>query len=244
MANPRAVAMTKLREKQEQQNNSNLTIVEDDVPRVIIPEEPAYTSGAAATEAALAAYQRDINKPTEEEITLLNSEFNSQEDNNKYWSSVYTDYTQQHATAVAEGNMEQAARLNAEYTGTMDRRDYFDAADACTWDKNCAEGAIDYYADPSEAWTYDELKYNDPFLNSLRRTNGAVNEYGEQKSVDQLMLEFVRDQQYLEYNMLVKGFEASTYDDMSDEQKKDTALQQRKLFERRRRRRRNDGRRR
>ena len=121
--------------------------------------------------------------------------------------------------------MEQAARLNAEYTGTMDRRDYFDAADACTWDKNCAEGAIDYYADSSEAWTYDELKYNDPFLNSLRRTNGAVNEYGEQKSVDQLMLEFVRDQQYLEYNMLVKGFEAATYDDMSPEQKKDTALQ-------------------
>ena len=209
MANPRAVAMTKLREQQEQQNNSNLTIVEDDVPRVIKPEEPAYTSGAAATEAALAAYQRDINKPSEEEITLLNSEFNSQEDNNKYWSSVYTDYIQQHAVAVAEGNMEQAARLNAEYTGTMDRRDYFDAADACTWDKNCAEGAIDYYADSSEAWTYDELKYNDPFLNSLRRTNGAVNEYGEQKSVDQLMLEFVRDQQYLEYNMLVKGFEAA-----------------------------------
>jgi len=225
MANPRAVAMTKLREQQEQQDNFNLTIVEDDVPRVIKPEEPAYTSGTAATEAALAAYQRDINKPTEEEITLLNSEFNSQEDNNKYWSSVYTDYAQQHKIAVAENNLVEAARLNAEYTARMDVRDYFDAADACTWDKNCAEGAIDYYADSSEAWTYDELKYNDPFLNSLRRTNGAVNEYGEQKSVDQLMLEFVRDQQYLEYNMLVKGFEAATYDDMSDQQKKDTALQ-------------------
>ena len=159
------------------------------------------------------------------EINILNSEFDSQANNDEYWSSVYTAYVDQHTAAVKENNMEEAARLNAEYTSIMDRKDFFDAADACTWDGNCAEGAVNYYDNQGEAWTYDELKYNDQLLNSLRRTNGAINMHGEQKSVDDLMLEFVRDQQYLEYNMVRKGIDAAGYDNLTDEQKKDTALQ-------------------
>ena len=201
-----------------------LTVVEN-TPRVIKPDEPAYTSGAAASVAAEEMYLKDLNAPNEAELSTMESEFDSQGDNDKYWSSVYTTYVDQHGVAVKENNMEEAARLNAEYTAIMDRKDFFDAADACTWDGNCAEGAVNYFDDQAEAWTYDELKYNDQFLNSLRRTNGALDMYGEQKTVDNLMLEFVRDQQYLEYNMVNKGLDALTYDNLTDEQKKDSALQ-------------------
>jgi hypothetical protein len=159
------------------------------------------------------------------EINLLNSEFDSQADNDEYWSDVYSGYVEQHTAAVKENNMEEAARLNAEYTSIMDRKDFFDAANACTWKGDCAEGAVNYYDNQGEAWTYDELKYNDHLLNSLRRTNGAIDKHGKQKTIDQLMLEFVRDQQYLEWNMVNKGIEAVKYDSLTDQQKEDTALQ-------------------
>jgi uncharacterized protein YxeA len=177
-------------------------------------QQPAYTSGAAASAAAEAEYLRDQNKPDEAQLATLNSEFDSQGTNNSYWDSVYNQYTEQHGSAVEKNNMEEAARLNAEYTALMDRKDYFD---------NVTLESM--YEDQSEQWTWDEIKYNDQLINSLRRTNGAYNEYGEEKTIEQLMTEFVRDQQYLEYNLTKKGIEASKYDEMTDEQKEDLTLQ-------------------
>ena len=177
-------------------------------------QQPAYTSGAAASAAAEAEYLRDQNKPDEAQLATLNSEFDSQGTNNSYWDSVYNQYTEQHGSAVEKNNMEEAARLNAEYTALMDRKDYFD---------NVTLESM--YEDQSEQWTWDEIKYNDQLINSLRRTNGAYNEYGEEKTIEQLMTEFVRDQQYLEYNMVNKGIKAASYDEMTDLQKEDTALQ-------------------
>ena len=185
---------------------------------------PSPTTGKYAEELA----EAELLKETvlgEEELAVLNSEFDSQADNDEYWSDVYSDYVEQHTAAVKENNMEEAARLNAEYTSIMDRKDFFDAANACTWEGNCAEGAVNYYDNQGEAWTYDELKYNDHLLNSLRRTNGAIDKHGKQKTIDQLMLEFVRDQQYLEWNMVNKGIEAAKYDSLTDQQKEDSALQ-------------------
>ena len=185
---------------------------------------PSPTTGKYAAELA----EAELLKETalgEEELAVLNSEFDSQADNDEYWSDVYSGYVEQHTAAVKEGNMEEAARLNAEYTSIMDRKDFFDAANACTWEGNCAEGAVNYYDNQGEAWTYDELKYNDHLLNSLRRTNGAIDKHGKQKTIDQLMLEFVRDQQYLEWNMVNKGIEAKKYDSLTDQQKEDSALQ-------------------
>ena len=185
---------------------------------------PSPTTGKYAAELAEAELLKET-KISAEELAVLNSEFDSQADNDEYWSDVYTSYVDQHGVAVKEGNMEEAARLNAEYTSIMDRKDFFDAANACTWEGNCAEGAVNYYDNQGEAWTYDELKYNDHLLNSLRRTNGAIDEHGNQKTIDQLMLEFVRDQQYLEWNMVNKGIEAKKYDSLTDQQKEDSALQ-------------------
>lgn len=39
------------------------------------------------------------------------------------------------------------------------------------------------------------------------------------------MIEFVRDQQYLEYNLTNKAIDASKYDAMTDQQKEDVTLQ-------------------
>ena len=185
---------------------------------------PSPTTGKYAAELAEAELLKETKISAEEQATL-NSEFDSQADNDEYWSDVYTSYVDQHGVAVKEGNMKEAARLNAEYTSIMDRKDFFDAANACTWEGNCAEGAVNYYDNQGEAWTYDELKYNDHLLNSLRRTNGAFDKHGKQKTIDQLMLEFVRDQQYLEWNMVNKGIEAKKYDSLTDQQKEDSALQ-------------------
>ena len=132
-------------------------------------QQPAYTSGAAASAAAEAEYLRDQNKPDEAQLATLNSEFDSQGTNNSYWDSVYNQYTEQHGSAVEKNNMEEAARLNAEYTALMDRKDYFD---------NVTLESM--YEDQSEQWTWDEIKYNDQLINSLRRSNGAYNEYGEE----------------------------------------------------------------
>ncbi len=182
--------------------------------RIERAEQPAYTSGAAASAAAEAEYLRDLNKPDEAQLATLNSQFNSQETNNSYWDSVYDQYTEQHGAAVEADNMEEAARLNAEYTALMDRKDYFDGVTLESM-----------YEDQSEQWTWDEIKYNDQLINSLRRTNGALDEYGEEKSINDLMIEFVRDQQYLEYNLTNKAIDASKYDAMTDQQKEDVTLQ-------------------
>ena len=115
---------------------------------------PSPTTGKYAAELA----EAELLKETalgEEELAVLNSEFDSQADNDEYWSDVYTSYVDQHGVAVKEGNMEEAARLNAEYTSIMDRKDFFDASNACTWEGNCAEGAVNYYDNQGEAWTYD-----------------------------------------------------------------------------------------
>jgi len=182
--------------------------------RIDLPEQPAYTSGAAASAAAEAEYLRDQNKPNEAQLATLNSEFDSQGTNNSYWDSVYDQYTEQHGAAVEADNMEEAARLNAEYTALMDRKDYFDDVTLESM-----------YENQSEEWTWDEIKYNDQLINSLRRTNGAYNLYGEEKSIEDLMIEFVRDQQFLEYNLTKKAIDATKYDSMTDQQKEDVTLQ-------------------
>ena len=162
---------------------------------------------------------------TSGEINQLDSEFNNSEYVTNYWDSVYNTYIEEHAKAVEAGNMDEVAALNEQYSSLANTKNYFDDTYACTFNGVCGEESDNFYENQNEAWTWDDLKYNEPLLESIRRTNGAHKPNGELKTEQELITEFVKDQQWLEWNMVNKGFEAAKYDGLTDQQKEDSALQ-------------------
>jgi len=159
------------------------------------------------------------------EIAELDSQFDNQVYVQDYWDGVYNNYLESHSKAVEQNDLQQVDTLNKVYTNLINRRDYFDNAYSCTFNNECAEGADNFYTDQSEAWTWDEIKYNEPLMESLRRTNGAYKINGDLKTEQELLTEFVKDQQWLEWNMVRKGVDALKYDELTEQQKEDSALQ-------------------
>ena len=76
-----------------------------------------------------------------------------------------------------------------------------------------------------EEYTMEDLKSNRPLLESIQRTNGAYKNDGTLKTKDELLEEWVRDQQLIEWNVGRKGINAIKQANMSEEQKIDFGIQ-------------------
>ena len=162
-------------------------------------------------------------------IAEANEEFSNEGKAVEYWKGFYAEKRKQYVDLWnkfdAAGDNDSKIKLNQQYQAMLDLRKKFDIDYARTFDGQEAEGAVNLMADLSEVYTMQDLKSNRPLLESLQRANGAYNNDGKLKTKDELLREWVKAQQLIEYNLGRKGIKAVELAKMSEEEKLDMGIQ-------------------
>jgi len=144
-------------------------------------------------------------RPSLSDISDANYEFSNEGKAVEYWKSLYAEKRKEYVDLWNKfdvaGDDDSKVRLNTQYQAMLDLRKKFNADYALTFDGQEAEGAVNLMANLGEEYTMEDLKSNRPLLESLQRTNGAYNNDGKLKTKDELLREWVKAQQLIEYNL-------------------------------------------
>ena len=169
-------------------------------------------------------------RPDLQDIAIANEQFSNEGVAADYWKGIYAEKRKQYVDLWnkfdAAGDDDSKRRLNIQYQAMLDLRKKFNADYALTFDKVESEGAVDLMKSKKvEEYTMEDLKSNRPLLESIQRTNGAYKNDGTLKTKDELLQEWVKDQQLIEWNVGRKGINAIKQAGMSEEQKIDFGIQ-------------------
>ena len=164
------------------------------------------------------------------DVSIANDEFSNEGEAATFWKEFYrakdAEYKALWNQFDAAGDEESKIALNRQYQKALNLREKFKRDYALTFDKQVSSGAVNLMDSKKvEEYTMDDLKHNRPLLESIQRTNGAYNNNGTLKTRDELLKEWVRDQQLIEWNVGRKGINAIKQSRMSEEQKIDFGIQ-------------------
>ena len=142
-----------------------------------------------------------------------------------FWDANNNDFYDRYKTL--HGNADDAGKqkLNKRFDYVKDKRDSYQGVYQCLLYNKCAEGQVSIKDNQSEEWSLEDLMSNQPLLQSIQRTNGALNrETGEPKTKEELLAEWATDQRFLEYNIGI-GKLGNWMKDKSEEEIQDLAVQ-------------------
>ena len=164
-----------------------------------------------------------------DDVARANEEFSNDGLAADYWKGTYKKKREEYETLWNQfndaGDEANKIALNNQYQAILNKRKEYNMDYSCTLDGQCPEGSKDLLNDLSESWTLNDLKSNRPLLESIQRTNGAYNNDGKLKTKTELIDEFIRDQQFIEYNLTAKGMKAVELAGFDEQEKTDLALQ-------------------
>jgi len=165
-----------------------------------------------------------------QDVSIANDEFSNEGEAATFWKELYRAKDREYKALWnqfdAAGDEESKIALNRKYQRVLDLREKFNRDYELTFDKVESAGAVNLMDSKKvEEYTMDDLKHNRPLLESIQRTNGAYKNDGTLKSRDELLQEWVRDQQLIEWNVGRKGINAIKQAFMSEEQKIDFGIQ-------------------
>ena len=133
----------------------------------------------------------------------------------------YNRYKEAHENADSAGKQ----RLNKRFDYVKNKRDSYQSVYQCLLYEKCSEGQVSIKDNQSEEWSLEDLMSNQPLLQSIQRTNGALNkDTGEPKTKKELLAEWASDQRFLEYNIGI-GKLGNWMKDKSEEEIQDLAVQ-------------------
>jgi len=142
-----------------------------------------------------------------------------------FWDANNNDFYNRYKEA--HGNADEAGKqnLNKRFDYVKNKRDNYHSVYQCLLYEKCSEGQVSIKDNRSEEWTLEDLMSNQPLLQSIQRTNGAINrETGEPKTKTELLAEWASDQRFLEYNIGI-GKLGNWMKDKSEEEIQDLAVQ-------------------
>ena len=161
-------------------------------------------------------------------ISQLNDDFNI----DTYYDSQLDDKYDRYLKGREEAtNKEDTAKVNewdAWYKGQKNNSTLYSKYNDCTMEGNCEEGNEDYYNITKNAvadWKYTDQVNNTGLLKSLRRTYGSYSSIGEKLTDKNLIDMWMSDQAYSNVNLTKMGIDAASMLGMTEQQKKDFALQ-------------------
>jgi len=165
-------------------------------------------------------------------LAELNDNFNSDA---LYQSNLDTEYDKYLAgrdKAIAEQDAAKLQEWDNYYSAFKNRRDTFSKFNECSIYNKCDEGNEDYYDIAKNTiadWKYTDQVHNVDLLKSLRRTYGNYKKFGKEAgkplSDKELVDMMMADQAFSNVNLTKLGLDAASMMSMTDQQKKDFALQ-------------------
>jgi len=181
-------------------------------------------------EIAEAYAEKDEEALVKHEVVLAqrNADFDVDAFYAKGYDDEYVDYEDQRTKAYAAGDYDTVNQWDAWYGDVKEKRNTFDKFNECTIDNNCEEGNADYYNITKNAvadWKYTDQVNNTGLLKSLRRTYGSYSFTGEKLTNKNLVDMWMSDQAFSNVNLTKMGFDAASMLGMTEQQKKDFALQ-------------------
>ena len=164
------------------------------------------------------------------------SEFNDNFDSNVFYSdkndSVYDTYLKGREEAIKNRDAAKLKEWDNYYASYKRINNTYSKFSDCTINGNCEEGNEDYYNISKNAesnWKYTDQVNNQDLLKSLRRTYGNVRRFGKEAgkpfSDKELVDMWMADQAYSNVNLTKMGIDAASMMGMTEQQKKDFALQ-------------------
>ena len=141
-------------------------------------------------------------RPDIQDIATANDEFSNEGLSADYWKGLdeefYKQYKKLWTELDAKGDKQGKIALNNKFDYLKKLAKDFDRDYALTFDLQEAEGARNLMDSVyTEEWTMEDLKSNRPLLESIQLTNGAYHLDGKVKTKDELLKEWVLDQQLL-----------------------------------------------
>ena len=164
------------------------------------------------------------------------AELNDQFDIDAFYSAqvddTYNKYLAGREKAVANQDGAKAQEWDNYYSSFKSVRDNFSKFNECSIEGKCDEENKDYFniaKNTGADWKYTDQVHNQELLKSLRRTYGNFSRFGEEagKPLDdkKLIDMWMADQLYTDINLGKLGLDAATFGNLTEQQKKDFALQ-------------------
>ena len=164
------------------------------------------------------------------------SAFNDAFDIDNYYSSKvdadYDKYLTGREMAIANEDSAKLQEWDSWYSSKKNNRDLYSKYNECSINGNCEEGNEDYYniaKNRESDWKYTDQVNNQELLKSLRRTYGNIHRFGKEAGKEindkELVDMWMSDQAYSNFNLTKLGIDAASMLGMTEQQKKDFALQ-------------------
>jgi hypothetical protein len=174
--------------------------------------------------------RRGPARPSIQDIEKANDEFSNEGISADYYKGLDEEFYNRYKTLWTEldakGDEQGKIALNNKFDSLKELEKKFNKDYALTFDGQEAEGARNLMDSVyTEEWTMEDLRSNRPLLESIQLTNGAYNIDGTVKTKDELLQEWVRDQQLIEYNLGKKGIEAVKLANLSTMEQDAMAIQ-------------------
>jgi len=162
----------------------------------------------------------------EDEKQKLEEGFNSDTYYSTEGDKKYQTYVDGFNKFKKAGDAQGAQQWNQQYQNYKAHINFYQDSYDCTFGGRCEEGkGINFLENQNEEWRYDDMSNNIPLLKSLRRTYGSYDDYGNERTDEQLIKKFMTDQTFLEFNFGKKGVTAAKLPFMTDQEVDDLALQ-------------------
>jgi len=166
------------------------------------------------------------------EAARINDEFDIDGFYDEQGDDIYNKYLEGRNKAIEAQDANKLQEWDNYYTAVKRAKDTYSKFNDCTLRGKCEEGNEDYYdlnKNRETDWKYTDQVSNKDLLKSLRRTYGNVRRFGKDagKPIDdkELINMWMSDQAYSDNNLGKLVLDASTMSHLTDQQKKDLALQ-------------------
>ena len=177
------------------------------------------------------AYAAEDEKALDKHKVVLadrNDKFSVEDFYVKKNDGAYDNYLKQRNKAIEAQDADKLQEWDNYYTGFKAARDTYSKFNECTLNGDCEEGNEDYYnlgKNATADWKYTDQVYNQDLTKSLRKTYGNFKHTGEEYKEKELIDMWMADQAFTNVNVTKLGIDAASMLGMTEQQKKDFALQ-------------------